>query len=1732
MRDRRMHRAGVAALWVPLLVAAGCGQGGAPTAASTHRATQAVISDQLHNGGTTGFLFLPPMVPRPAQVGHFVATLAPLVRIDEITPAGLTLRTLATFTATTGPVGEHLRTHRENGPCDDDDDDGDTDTEGYYLARWKTNNANLSLTARYRVRVLVPAAGGGTRELGFADVDVVRNEREFRSVDTVNFTPLLNGQTLRIKFRIDAPAVDRDGDGVFDWLDNCPAQANASQLDTNHDGQGDACECVGVTCTASDACHAAGACNPANGMCSNPNAANGTACALPNVAGACTNGVCGVVACGAGFANCDGLASNGCETPTNTTAHCGSCATACAAGPNATATCTATGCGLACAAGFANCDGNAANGCEQGVSADASNCGACGVACAAGRTCIAGACSATTCTAGLANCDGNEANGCEVTLAGDAANCGACGNTCRFANAGASCSGGACLLGACAGGFADCDGSAADGCEVTLAGDVANCGACGHACALAHASPVCAAGACAVGTCNPGFADCNGLAADGCEVDLGSVASCGACGNACSLPHATAACAAGSCAVGACAAGFADCDPAAAGCETDLSSVASCGACGQACASGPHATPTCGGGTCGITCDPGFGDCDGVATNGCEVDLTADGGHCGTCATACGHATTCQSGACSTAVCLSGFADCNGLASDGCETAPATDSGNCGSCGNACSFANAAPQCVAGACGFVVCDPGFADCDGQRSNGCEIALGTSATNCGGCGVVCAYAHGTGVCGNSACALGACDAGWADCDGNAANGCEASLATDLGHCGTCATACGGAANATATCGAGTCGYRCDATHADCDGDASNGCEVDTSTSAGNCGACGAACTLGRTCAASACTATTCTAGSANCDGSEADGCEVTPATDVANCGTCGNACSFAHAGAACANGACSMGACAAGWADCDGNAANGCEVDLTADPSHCGSCATACVTANGAAACVHAVCQVASCNAGFGDCDGLAGNGCEVSTATDTGSCGACGAVCAARPSATATCLGGTCGFACAPGQADCDGVAANGCEVDLTADGGNCGGCGVVCTQGRTCVSGACSTAVCAAGLADCDHDATNGCEVSLDGNASNCGSCGSACTYAHGVGACAVSHCSLASCVSGYANCNASATDGCEVDLASTASSCGACGHVCVTANGTPACMASACAVAACNAGYADCDGSVANGCEAALGTSLGNCGACGAVCSFANASATCAAGVCALGTCNAGWADCDGIAANGCETSTATSPSSCGTCGHACAAPSGGTATCTASVCGGACPSGQTMLVNFVCVDTRVDPNWCGASLVHCGVGQVCTAGVCVAAPSTACGGTSPSTLTDVNNCGACGTVCGTRQICAAGHCVAPQQGRLTTSDGRSSAAVRADNGLALGWGDDHNAVIGAGAANYTSAHPFDASLGASTWVTVTGNPYVGCVVAASDGVVRCWGGATPTTCYLGPSATGTAAAPCADYTFTPRVVLTGTTAAGGVPLTATAVNSGANATFALLADGTIRSWGNTYLGNGTTGISGLTLATVSTSSGVALTGVTAMSFVLQHGCAVRNDGTVWCWGRNADGSVGNGTTVDAVYAVQVINTSNAALTGVVDVSAGANNSCVVRTDGTVWCWGGNYGTRAVQIVGVTRAVAVSTLNYSSGCALINDGTVRCFGHNDAGDFGLPPGTAWNFGYTISFSVPGLSGVVAIGGGFDHRCALLQDGTARCWGNNTLGQLGNGTTVASTTPVTVWDFPTPGVR
>jgi hypothetical protein len=344
-----------------------------------------------------------------------------------------------------------------------------------------------------------------------------------------------------------------------------------------------------------------------------------------------------------------------------------------------------------------------------------------------------------------------------------------------------------------------------------------------------------------------------------------------------------------------------------------------------------HAKATCDNGDCVVaSCDTGWKDCNTTDTDGCEADTTSSASDCGNCGNACVFqhaAATCSSGQCVMGACDQNYADCNSLATDGCEGNLAADPNHCGTCATVCQASPGTPVCNQGVCGVSNCPTGVGDCNKDPGDGCETDLTASTANCGFCGNVCSFVSADPACTAGQCHLAQCHAGSGDCDFSDANGCETNTNTSTQNCGACGTKCPTPVNAVSTCQSGACGYHCLAAYGDCNSQA-------------------------------------------------ADGCEINVTSDAANCGTCGFACSFAHATAQCASSLCTLGGCAQGWANCDTNSANGCEAELATSAQHCGACGHVCAGgANATATCGGGVCGL-QCTSGWADCDSNPANGCE------------------------------------------------------------------------------------------------------------------------------------------------------------------------------------------------------------------------------------------------------------------------------------------------------------------------------------------------------------------------------------------------------------------------------------------------------------------------------------------------------------------------------------------------------------------------------------------------------------------------------------------------------------------------------------------------------------------------------------------------------------------------------------
>ncbi len=464
-----------------------------------------------------------------------------------------------------------------------------------------------------------------------------------------------------------------------------------------------------------------------------------------------------------------------------------------------------------------------------------------------------------------------------------------------------------------------------------------------------------------------------------------------------------------------CSQGTGDCDldplTGEGGCEIDLTSdPENCGWCEHSCSLN-GVGGVCVEGKCVSTdliCFDGYMDCNQESYDGCETYLSEDIDNCGECGRVCDLANVssgeCVGGTCQVVTCVVDWANdihfenCNGISSDGCEIDLMHDSDNCGECHRKCAMLDPDKldnvEAFSGDCGLgeceLVCKPGWYDCNQLDEDGCESDLSDSE-NCGECGHRCAYSGAEGICVDPTartCAMGSCLPGFDDCDQASHNGCETGITQDPSNCGVCGNVCPQVINGTTQCAAGSCILQCDFLFQNCDNDIQNGCEVDVRD-------------------------------------------------DVTNCGTCGNVCMpFANAASVCNFGSCQM-SCNESFMDCDGSIGTGCEIDIHNDPKNCGGCEKQCIgAANADAACEQGGCTIA-CKNDFGNCDDNAENGCEIDLSQSISHCGACNTMCEQKSNATPLCDKGDCILNCNNGWGDCNESESDGCEAKLD-DKGKC----------------------------------------------------------------------------------------------------------------------------------------------------------------------------------------------------------------------------------------------------------------------------------------------------------------------------------------------------------------------------------------------------------------------------------------------------------------------------------------------------------------------------------------------------------------------------------------------------------------------------------------------------------------------------------------------------------------------
>ncbi len=391
-----------------------------------------------------------------------------------------------------------------------------------------------------------------------------------------------------------------------------------------------------------------------------------------------------------------------------------------------------------------------------------------------------------------------------------------------------------------------------------------------------------------------------------------------------------------------------------------------------------------------------------------------------------------------------------------------------------------------------------------------------------------------------------------------------------------------------------------------------------------------------------------------------------------------------------------------------------------------------------------------------------------------------------------------------------------------------------------------------------------------------------------------------------------------------------------------------------------------------------------------------------------------------------------------------------------------------------------------------------------------------------------------------------------GEHSCTLREDGTISC-WGNNYSGQLGNGqrGENADSSVPVEVK-GIENTTAITAGSLHSCALRA-DGTISCWGDNT-----WGQLGNGQSGGDWDDRSADSAVPVE----VSGIT-DATAITAGGNwdhsHSCALHEDGTISCWGDNshgQLGNGQSGYAGESSNPIYEDGDIScwpcelespwpvkvegITNATAIAAGYSHSCALHEDGTASCWGSNFFGQLGNGQIGEYVFSS--IPVSVAGITDATAITAGYRHSCALHQDGTVSCWGFNGGNQLgskqiaespvpVGVIDITDATAITT-GFRHSCALRKDGTISCWGDNDSGQLGngqSGPNT-YSPDSAAPVAVAGITDAIAItaGGNWnnDHSCALHQDGAISCWGNNTYGQLGNGSEDNFSEPAKVVDI------
>ena len=353
----------------------------------------------------------------------------------------------------------------------------------------------------------------------------------------------------------------------------------------------------------------------------------------------------------------------------------------------------------------------------------------------------------------------------------------------------------------------------------------------------------------------------------------------------------------------------------------------------------------------------------------------------------------------------------------------------------------------------------------------------------------------------------------------------------------------------------------------------------------------------------------------------------------------------------------------------------------------------------------------------------------------------------------------------------------------------------------------------------------------------------------------------------------------------------------------------------------------------------------------------------------------------------------------------------------------------------------------------------------------------------------------------------------DAQSSTPPAASGGTILAWGRNDEGELGNGTTS--SFNPLPTAVSNLSGVTnlAAGDRFS--IALKSDGSVWAWG--ANSSHQLGD----------------------GTNSQSDVPVQVqglaniTAISARRLHSLALDNNGNVWAWGEN--GSGQLGDGATNNAGSEPSAPVQVQGLDHVIAIAAGGffsIALKDDGTVWTWGANDAGQLGDGTTTPSDVPVQVTGVSGTTLPKFTMITAGFHHVLAVDENGNLWSWGGNEnGTLGigsadssahvtpVQLTGISNVTALAA--YYNQSLAVSGGNVFAWGNNAAGELG--DGTQTN--HYSPIQVPGLSNIINVAVGGYHSLALTGDGTVYAWGDNGDGRLGDNTSTAQFSPVPVLD-------